>query len=113
MYYTAHVTSHTAVPLELRNSNEVNSHPRILPYPLGTDHAQKTQPLYCMAQTRQKARHMSDCKFIGLFTGTGCCADDTESAASSIVACWTVFTDLLPGNVLIKFITIYLDEFPA
>jgi hypothetical protein len=46
---TAHVTSHTkssnsssghiAVPLEL------NSHSRIFSYPLGTDHAQKTQVL--------------------------------------------------------------------
>jgi hypothetical protein len=58
----AHVTSHikssnsssghTAAPLELRNSSEVNFHSCILSYPLGTDHAQKTQPLYCsVAQT--------------------------------------------------------------
>jgi hypothetical protein len=47
----AHVTSHTksssghiAVPLELRNSSEVNSHSRILLHPLDTDHAPKTQP---------------------------------------------------------------------
>jgi hypothetical protein len=49
----AHVTSltkscnsssgHTAVPLELRNSSEVNSHSRILSYPLDTDNAKKTQ----------------------------------------------------------------------
>jgi hypothetical protein len=54
---TAHVTSHTkssnsssghtAAPLELRNSSEVNSYSHILSYPLGTDHAQKTHPLYC------------------------------------------------------------------
>jgi hypothetical protein len=52
----AHVTSHakssnsssghTALPLEPRNSSEVNPHSRILSYPLGTDHAQKnTAPL--------------------------------------------------------------------
>jgi hypothetical protein len=35
----------------------VNSHSSTLLYPLGTDHAQKTQPLYyCMAQTTQKTR---------------------------------------------------------
>jgi hypothetical protein len=46
-----------AVPLELRNWNKVNSHSRILLYPLGTDHEQKTQPLCCcVAQTTQKAR---------------------------------------------------------
>jgi hypothetical protein len=33
-------------------------------------------------------------------------ADDIENTASSIVACWTVFTELLPGNALIKFVTI-------
>jgi hypothetical protein len=33
-------------------------------------------------------------------------ADDIENTASSIVACWTVFTGLLPGNALIKSVTI-------
>jgi hypothetical protein len=28
--------------------------------------------------------------------------DDMENTASSIVACWTVFTELFPGNILIK-----------
>jgi hypothetical protein len=32
-------SGHTAVPLDLLNSSEVNSHSRILSYPLGTDHA--------------------------------------------------------------------------
>jgi hypothetical protein len=27
---------------------------------------------------------------------------DIENTVSSIVACWTVFTELLPGNTLIK-----------
>jgi hypothetical protein len=31
---------------------------------------------------------------------------DTENIASSIVACWTVFTELLPCNALIKSVTI-------
>jgi hypothetical protein len=31
---------------------------------------------------------------------------DTENAASSIVACWTVLTELLPGNALIKSVKI-------
>jgi hypothetical protein len=30
----------------------------------------------------------------------------TETTASSIVACWTVFTELLPGNALIKSVTV-------
>jgi hypothetical protein len=29
-------------------------------------------------------------------------ADDIENTASFIVACWTVFTELLPGNALFK-----------
>jgi hypothetical protein len=32
---------------------------------------------------------------------------NTENTASSIVACWTVFTELLPGNALIKSVTSY------
>jgi hypothetical protein len=32
--------------------------------------------------------------------------DDIENTASSIVACWTVSTELLPGNELIKSVTI-------
>jgi hypothetical protein len=32
---------------------------------------------------------------------------DTENTAPSIVACWTMFTQLLPGNALIKSVTIY------
>jgi hypothetical protein len=65
---TAHVTSRTkfsntssgltGVPLELRNSSEVNSHSRILSYSLGTDHAQKTQFYCCIAQTTQKTSHV-------------------------------------------------------
>jgi hypothetical protein len=31
---------------------------------------------------------------------------DTENTASSIVSCWTVFTEILPDNALIKSITI-------
>jgi hypothetical protein len=31
--------------------------------------------------------------------------DVIENLASSIVACWTVFTELLPGNALIKTAT--------
>jgi hypothetical protein len=33
-------------------------------------------------------------------------ADDIENIASSVVACWTVFTELLPGNALIKSVTV-------
>jgi hypothetical protein len=32
---------------------------------------------------------------------------DMENTASSIVVCWTVFTELLPGNALIKSVTIF------
>jgi hypothetical protein len=46
-------SGHIAVPLELRNSSEVNSHSRILSYPLGTDHAQKTQFYCCVAQKKR------------------------------------------------------------
>jgi hypothetical protein len=31
---------------------------------------------------------------------------DTEHTAFSIAACWTVFTELLPGNALINSVTV-------
>jgi hypothetical protein len=68
------------------------------------DHAQKTQPLF-VAWHRPHRKHMSDCKFIGLLPALGV-ARMTENTASSIVACCTVFTGLLPGNALVKSITI-------
>jgi hypothetical protein len=37
-------------------------------------------------------------------------ADYIENTASSIVACWTVFTELLPGNALIKYVTVFKTE---
>jgi hypothetical protein len=33
-------------------------------------------------------------------------SDEIENTASSIVACWTVFTEPLPGNTLIKSVTL-------
>jgi hypothetical protein len=36
------------------------------------------------------------------------CSDDIENTASSIVACWTVFTELFPGNAFIKSFKIYI-----
>jgi hypothetical protein len=56
-YVTSHTKSynsssgHIAVPLELWKSSEVSSHSRVFPYPLGTDHEQKTQFYCCVAQT--------------------------------------------------------------
>jgi hypothetical protein len=35
-------------------------------------------------------------------------ADDIENRALSIVACWTAFTELVPGNALIKSVAIYI-----
>jgi hypothetical protein len=32
----------------------------------------------------------------------------TEDTVSSIVRCWTAFTELLPGNALVKSVTIFL-----
>jgi hypothetical protein len=37
--------------------------------------------------------------------------DDIENTSSSIVACWTVFTEMLSGLALIKSVTIYIVQF--
>jgi hypothetical protein len=36
----------------------------------------------------------------------GASVGSTENTAFCIVACWTVFTELLPGNAMIKFVTV-------
>jgi hypothetical protein len=43
-------------------------------------------------------------------TSTGRGADDTENTASSIVACWAVFTELLSGNALMKLVEYGLGQ---
>jgi hypothetical protein len=35
---------------------------------------------------------------------------DTGNTGSSIVACWTLFTELLPGKNLIKSVTIFFGQ---
>jgi hypothetical protein len=35
-------------------------------------------------------------------------AENIEKIASCIVACWFVFTELLPGNALIKSVTVHI-----
>jgi hypothetical protein len=37
-------------------------------------------------------------------------ADDKENTASSIVVCWTMFTELLPDNALIKSVTVCIEK---
>jgi Na+/citrate or Na+/malate symporter len=37
-------------------------------------------------------------------------AGDIEKTASSIIASWTVFTELLPGNALIKSVTVFCKK---
>jgi hypothetical protein len=56
---------HTAVPLELKNSSEINFYSHILSYPLGMDHAQKTVLLLRSADHTGNTCHVSDCEFIG------------------------------------------------
>jgi hypothetical protein len=38
---------------------------------------------------------------------------DEEHTVSSVVACWTVFAELLPNNALIKSVTIFFFKFFA
>jgi hypothetical protein len=47
-------------------------------------------------------KHMSRDHYLLLCDVTA----DTENPASSVVACWTVFTELLRANALIKSVTI-------
>jgi hypothetical protein len=42
---------------------------------------------------------------------TGASVGSIENTASSIVLCWTTFTELLPGNALIKSVTMYFPSY--
>jgi hypothetical protein len=94
-HVTPHIKSsnfssgHTAFLLELRNTNQVNSHSCILSYPLGTDHVQKTQPLYCcMTQTTLKISHV-----IAISPAqwhTDCCLATNYKHSSY---CWVTLSD--------------------
>jgi hypothetical protein len=55
---------------------------------------------------RTYSKHISRDRYLLLYDVTA----DTENTASSIFACWTVFTELLPGNAFIKSVTI-IPEF--
>jgi hypothetical protein len=84
----------------------VNFHSRILLYPLGMDHAQKTQHLYCcMVQTTQRTRvTCQPASSLIRYQNLG--GKDDKNTTSSIASFWTLFTELLPGNALIKFVTV-------
>jgi hypothetical protein len=61
-------------------------------------------PASLLAQAaRIYSKHMSPDRHLLLCDFTA----DTENTASSNVACWALFTELLPGNALIKSVTIY------
>jgi hypothetical protein len=88
-----------AVPLNLRNSSEINSHSRILSYHLGTDHTQKTQ-FYCgVAQITQK---ISNVIIISpVHWRTDCClATWCKYSSYYCVTLSEVFIAPLPGNAL-------------
>jgi hypothetical protein len=91
-------SGHTALPLELRNSSPVNSHFRILSYPLGTDHAQKSQFYCCFAQTTQKTSHVmitspvhwlpDCCLAINYIQSSYCCVTLSEVLIALLPSCF-------------------------
>jgi hypothetical protein len=115
----AHVTSHTkpsnsssghtAVPLELRNSNEANSHSCSFSYPLGTDHAQKTQFYCCVAQTTQKTSHVitispvhwrADCCLTTSYKHSSyCCVTLNEKVLIAPLLCYTHYDTVYVSSI--------------
>jgi hypothetical protein len=63
----------------------------------------------CMAYTTQKTVSHVRLRVHWSVTSSGRGVDNIENTTSSIVTCWTVFTELLPGNELIKSVTIYIQ----
>jgi hypothetical protein len=102
-------SGHTAVPLELRNSSEVNSQPRVLSYPLGTDHAQNTQFYCCVAQTTQKTSHMKTTSISPVHWLADCCLSTRHK--HSFYCCETlsekVFIAPLPGSTRYNKLSFY------
>jgi hypothetical protein len=78
----------------------------------GTDHTENTSrglyPLLCDVTVYAEVcipRRCLETDCITPFVPPLLGADEIENTASSIVACWTLFTELLPGNALIKSAT--------
>jgi hypothetical protein len=91
-----------------RGSVEVNSHSHILLYPLDTDHAQKTQPLYCcMVQTTQKT--CVTCQTASSLVHYQQWAWRGRHRKHSLIyfPCWTMCTGQLLGNALLKSVTTF------
>jgi hypothetical protein len=72
-------------------------------YILSARTTQRKHSLYTVAWRRPHRKHMSRVRLRVHWpvTSTGRGAGDKENTASFIVACWTVFTELLSGNALI------------
>jgi hypothetical protein len=93
-------SGHTTVPLELRNSSQ-------FPFPYSTFSAQTTHRKHSSSTVAWRTPHRKHMLCVRLrvhwsITSTGTGADDIENTASCIIACRTVFRELLPGNTLFK-----------
>jgi hypothetical protein len=120
----AHVTSHTmssnsssghtAVPLELRKSSDVNSHCRILLYLLCTGHAQKIQFYCCVEQTTQKTIHVIAISPVH-WRADCCLTTSYKHSSSCCVILSEVFIASLPGytryNILRSFWTTVINSY--
>jgi hypothetical protein len=63
--------------------------------------------LYSCGKDRHHRKHMSRDHYPLLCDVTA----DTENTSSSNVVCWTVLIELLPGNALIKSVTLYFTVY--
>jgi hypothetical protein len=91
-------SGHNADPLDPRNSSEVNSRSRILSYPLGTDHAQKKQFYFCVAQTTQKTSPVTTISPVHWLTDCGLATSYKHSSYCYVTIRVTVFIAPLPCN---------------
>jgi hypothetical protein len=85
----------------------------VFPHTLSTQTTHRKHSHSIVAWRRPHRKHVSCVRLqVDLsVSSTGHGVDNIENTASSTVACWTVLTELLPCNALIKSFTIsYLND---
>jgi hypothetical protein len=86
-------------------------HSRILLYPLArTTHRKHSLSIVVCRKPHRKHESHTRLRVHWSVTSTARGEDDIENTDSSIVACWTAFTELLPSNALINSVTIFSRE---
>jgi hypothetical protein len=95
-------------PASTQGTHSLTHSISVLSYILSARTTHRKRSLSIVAWHRPQGKHVLHARLrVDLsVSSNGCGSGDMENTTSSVVACWTVFTELLPGNVLNKSLTV-------